>query len=78
MVEPAEHGRELGERLVAGIADARDRIGMLKPVARGVLGHPQMFEDHRYVREGQGEIGPAGNPHQAHGASIDKDGEQGQ
>ena len=73
LVEPAEHGRELGERLATGIANARDRIGTLKPVAQRLLGRPQMFEGRRHVREGQGEVGPAGDSHQAHGAPIDED-----
>ena len=78
MVEAAERGRELGERLAAGIADAGDRIHLLEPAARGVVGRPQMLEDRRHVRKGHGEVGPAGDAHQAHGAPIDKDGEQGQ
>ena len=76
MVEAVERDRELGERLTAGIADARDRIDMLEPAARGVLGRPQMLEDRRHVREGHGEVGPAGDAHQAHGAPIDEDRKQ--
>ena len=76
MVEAIERDRELGERLTAGIAYAGDRIDLLEPAARGVLGRPQMLEDRRHVREGRREVGPAGDAHQAHGAPIDKDGEQ--
>ena len=76
LIEPIERGRELAERLTAGIAYAGDRLDMLEPAARRMLGRPQMIEDRRHIREGGREVGPAGNAHQAHGAPIDKDREQ--
>ena len=51
---------------------------MPQPARRRVLGRPQMVEDRDHIGKGGGEVSPAGNAHQAHGAPIDQDREESQ
>ena len=48
----------------------------MEPSARRELGRAHVLEDRRHIGERGGEVGPAAEANQAHGAPIDKDRKQ--